>query len=180
LLSAYYVAISLRKLKMADLTAENSLFFANTNNENLMSNNPVYLYTIIPQWGIFLGVGLVVFGYVEKKGKLTLAGWFTMVATGLFALGVNLFGDLNPHPLPDGSMPMDFQVISLGWQAGIAGILALFSILLRQRKSKRYPILAILAVAYAIAIFFQYNHFIRSEKGKPAVTQEAPMKDTVE
>ncbi|GET23745.1 hypothetical protein NT017_00740 [Prolixibacter sp. NT017] len=33
LLSAYYVAISLRKLKMADLTDENSLFFANTINE---------------------------------------------------------------------------------------------------------------------------------------------------
>lgn len=144
-----------------------------------MSNNPFYLYTIIPQWGIFLGIGLVVFGYVEKKGKLTVAGWLTFVATGLFALGVNLFGGLNPHPLPDGTMPVDFQVMALGWQAGIAGVLALFSILLRQRKSKRYPILAILAVAYAIAIFFQYNHFIRSGKEKPAITQEAPLKDSV-
>lgn len=147
--------------------------------KNLMSSNPFYLYTIIPQWGIFLGVGLVVFGYVEKKGKLTLAGWFTMVATGLFALGVNLFGDLNPHPLPDGTMPVDFQVISLGWQAGIGGVLALFAILLRQRKSKRYTILAILTVAYSIAIFFQYNYFIRNGKEKPAVTQEAPMKDSI-
>jgi hypothetical protein len=33
LLSAYYLAISLRKLKMADLTAENSLFFAKTINQ---------------------------------------------------------------------------------------------------------------------------------------------------
>lgn len=144
-----------------------------------MSNNPFYLYTIIPQWGIFLGIGLVVFGFVEKKGKLSIAGWLTIVATGLFALGVNLFGDLNPHPLPDGNMPVDFQVIALGWQAGIAGILSLFSILLRQRKSKRYSILAILTVAYAIAVFFQYNQFIRSGGEKPAVTQEAPMKDSL-
>jgi uncharacterized membrane protein len=144
-----------------------------------MSNNPFYLYTIIPQWGIFLGIGLVIFGYVEKKGKLSIAGWLTIVAAGLFALGVNLFGDLNPHPLPDGNMPADFQVMALGWQAGIAGVLALFSILLRQRKSKRYSILAILAVAYAIAVFFQYNHFIRNGGEKPAVIQEAPMKDTL-
>jgi hypothetical protein len=33
-LSAYHVAISLRKLKMADSTAENSLFFAVTINWN--------------------------------------------------------------------------------------------------------------------------------------------------
>ena len=144
-----------------------------------MSNNPFYLYTIIPQWGIFLGIGLVIFGYVEKKGKLTMAGWLTFLATGLFALGVNLFAGLNPKPLPDGSMPMDFQVIALGWQAGIAGVLALFSILLRQRKSKRYSLLAILTVAYAIAVFFQYNYFIRNEKVHPTVTQEAPVKDSI-
>ena len=139
-----------------------------------MSTNPFYLYTVIPQWGIFLGIGMVILGYVEKKGKLTLAGWFTFVATGLFALGVNLFADLNPHPLPDGNMPADFQVISLGWQAGIGGVLALFTILLRQRKSKRYPVLAILTIAYAVIIFFQYNHFVHYGNKKPAVTQEAP------
>jgi len=144
-----------------------------------MSNNPFYLYTIIPQWGIFLAIVLVILGYVEKKGKLSVAGWITFVVTGLFALGANLFGGLEPKPLPDGSMPVDFQVMALGWQAGIAGILALFSILLRQRKSKRYSLLAILTVAYAIAVFFQYNHFIRGGSEKPAVTQEAPMKDSI-
>lgn len=146
-----------------------------------MSSNPFYLYTVIPQWGLFLGIALVVFGYVEKKGPLSLAGWVVFVATGLFALGVNLFGNLHPQPQPGGTVPPDFQVIALGWQAGIAGVLALISLLLRQRKSKRYSLLAILTIIYAIAIFFQYNHFISYKSEKPAVKQEAPapVKDTV-
>ncbi len=56
-----------------------------------MTEHLLYLPTVIPQWGIFLGIALVIIGYVDKKEKWAYGGWALFVATALAALWFNLF-----------------------------------------------------------------------------------------
>lgn len=127
-----------------------------------MFESELYLQTIIPQWGIFLSLVLVIIGHVDKKNRLSMAGWIALIIVGLIALIINIFGGLDTTPGPNGQMPKDFQLMVLGWQTGIAGALSAFTLLLRQRKSTRYKLLAILTVLFSISIFFQYYHFIQT------------------
>ena len=122
-----------------------------------MTSNPLYLPTVLPQWGIFAGIALLTIGYIEKKEFWTRIGWIILIATGLAGLYFNLFGHLNPLNEKTGSDAAVMLLISTGWQLTAGGVLAGASLLLFQLKKKRYPILAILSIIYFVLIFFLYT-----------------------
>jgi hypothetical protein len=119
-----------------------------------MTNAQLYLPTVLPQWGIFLGVALIIVGYVDKKNLWTRIGWIVLIATGLTALCFNLFGGL--QVLPDTNLAVSL-LISTGWQATVGGVLAFVSLLMMHYKSKRYALLAVLTLIYFTLIFFLYS-----------------------
>ena len=119
-----------------------------------MANALLYLPTVLPQWGIFAGVALIIVGYVDKKILWTRIGWIVLIATGLTALCFNLFGGL--QALPDTNSAVSL-LISTGWQATVGGVLAVVSLLMLHYKSKRYALLAVLTLIYFTLIFFLYS-----------------------
>ena len=119
-----------------------------------MANALLYLPTVLPQWGIFAGVALIIVGYVDKKILWTRIGWIVLIATGLTALCFNLFGGL--QGLPDTNSAVSL-LISTGWQATVGGVLAVVSLLMLHYKSKRYALLAVLTLIYFTLIFFLYS-----------------------
>jgi hypothetical protein len=130
-----------------------------------MTNALLYLPTLIPQWGIFAGAALLTLGYVEKKELWTRIGWIVLIATSIAALYFNLFGGLNTlsGKILPGSVAS--QLISTGWQTATGGVLAIASLLMFQLKKKRYPMIAILTIAYFILTFFLYTE-ISGSTGK--------------
>jgi len=59
--------------------------------------------TSISQLALFLGIGLILFGWIEKKEKLLLAGQITLLLLGLFAVWI-LFANIIQVPIGDGSV----------------------------------------------------------------------------
>ena len=137
-----------------------------------MTEHQLYLPTVIPQWGIFLAIALVIIGYVDKKEKWAYGGWALFVATALAALWFNLFGGFAPQP---GDTPSEqiVQLVTAGWLTVAGGALALASLLFLYFKLKRYSVLAVLTLLFFAVIFFQYNTLIRGNaKAIPAKTEQ--------
>jgi hypothetical protein len=126
-----------------------------------MSNHQFYLPTIIPQWCIFIGISLVIIGYVDKKEKWTYAGWATFIFTGITALYFNLFGDFSPNPAETVDAATA-HILTSGWLTAIGGILSLATLLFQFFKLKRYPILAVITLLYFAIMFFQYYSLSKS------------------
>ena len=136
-----------------------------------MADHQLYLPTIIPQWGIFIGISLVIIGYVDKKVKWTYAGWATFIFTGIAALYFNLFGGFSPAPteIVDAAT---IHILTSGWLTASGGMLALVTLLFQFFKLKRYPVLAFMTVLYFAVIFFQYSSISSEKSNKSEVKKE--------
>ena len=137
-----------------------------------MTEHLLYLPTIVPQWGIFIGFALVIIGYVDKKERWAYAGWGVLVATGIAALYFNLFGGFAPQV---GELVSEeaAHLFTSGWLTAIGGVLALASMVFLYFKLKRYSILAILTLIYFGIVFFQYNNLNSGKiESKPEKTEQ--------
>ena len=140
-------------------------YFASNKQRIQMNYAQLYLPTVLPQWGIFVGIILITFGYVEKKVIWTYLGWATLLITGIIGLYFNLLGNLSGIVEKQGGEELFKLIISANWQLAAGGLLALLSLVLFYFKTKRYPILAILTLLYFVLIFFLYTQ-IASLSGK--------------
>jgi hypothetical protein len=127
-----------------------------------MFESGFYTYTTIPQWGIFIGILLVVIGAVDKKDILTQIGWLSLVLVGAFTAYINLSGVLDTQPISEGVISPEITLNAIGWQTTIGSILTAFTIMLKRIKSRRYTTMAILTIAFFVIVFFQYHHFTKS------------------
>jgi len=130
-----------------------------------MNDAQLYLPTVLPQWGIFVGIILITVGYVEKKVIWTYLGWTALMIIGIIGLYFNLLGNLSGIVEKQGREELFKLIISANWQLAAGGLLALLSLVLFYLKTKRYPILAILTLLYFVLIFFLYTQ-IASLSGK--------------
>lgn len=128
-----------------------------------MIESGYYIYTIIPQWGIFIGIILVILGVVEKKNTIAMIGWLALFAIGIYTLSINLFYLPEIEPMQgNNGIPPEVTLKTIGWQTSIGSLLVAFTLLLKYFKSKRFTMLGILSVAFFVIIFFQYYYFIKS------------------
>jgi hypothetical protein len=138
-----------------------------------MTGSPLYLPMLLPQWGIFAGVVLIIVGYVDKKKFWTLIGWAVLIITSLTALYFNLFGGLNTLADSNGPDSNTSLLILTGWQTVAGGVPAIVSLLMLQFKKRRYPLLAILTLIYFILTFFLYYQVSGSSWKKVKTVQKS-------
>ena len=121
-----------------------------------MTSTHLYLPSTLPQWEIFLGIALIIMGYIEKKSILSRFGWIVLMITGLTALYFIFFGELKSLADSQQQNNLNSLLLTTSWQAVAGGILAGFSFLLFHYKKKRFPVLAVLTIIYFVLIFFLY------------------------
>jgi uncharacterized membrane protein len=129
-----------------------------------MNSTQLYLPTLLPQWGIFAAVVLIIVGYVDKKDLLTRIGWIVLIATSVVALYFNLLGGLRDLALTGGPTSHAALLVSTGWQTAAGGVLAIASLLMFHYGKKRYAMLAILTLIYFTLTFFLYSHVSESKE----------------
>lgn len=122
-----------------------------------MSYNQFYLAATIPQWSIFVGIVLVIIGYIDKKEWWMTSGWIILIVTGLISLYFNLTG--NPVDLMNEKVK---ELITAGWQCATGAVLAAISYLFQRRRNRYFRILGILTLLYFMLVFFQFNSIMRS------------------
>lgn len=132
-----------------------------------MTYNHYYLASNIPQWGIFIGVALVIVAYIDKKEKWMTAGWIILIATGLISLWFNLAG--NAGTAPDSRVN---ALTTAGWQCVTGAALAAASWLFQRIKNRYFNILAILTLLYFMLVFFQFNQLMRDGSKEKQPTEQ--------
>ena len=130
-----------------------------------MQNLELYLPMLLPLWGIFIGIALVIIGFVDKKAPFTYSGWSVLMATGLISLYFNLF-QINPAHFADNSQLRETAgfLLTTGWLNVAGALLALASLLFFYFGKKKYLLMAALTILFFAIQFFQFYGLIQKPK----------------
>jgi hypothetical protein len=130
-----------------------------------MQSSELYLPMLIPSWGIFIGIALVIIGFVDKKAGFTYSGWGVLIATGLFSLFCNLF-QIHAAQFVDNAPLKETAelLIASGWLNVAGAFLALASLLFFYFKKRRYLLLAVLTIFFFSIQFFQFYGLLQKPK----------------
>ncbi len=130
-----------------------------------MQTHDLYIPMLIPLWGIFIGIALVVIGFADKKALFTYLGWGFLTAIGITSLYFNLFR-INPAHFTENSSLRETAglLITSGWLNVAGAALALASLLFFYFRKKRYLLLAVLTILFFSVQFFQYYSLIQKPK----------------
>lgn len=129
--------------------------------------NQVFLYTF-PQWIVFAGLFMIIYGWVENKKVFRLIGIAIFIALGIFA-AVVVFGDylaaghyLSPEEVAaqelDGEtlneIPIEAKLMPAYWSFLLASILAIPAFLLDLKERKYVKVLTVIMALVALLGFF--------------------------
>ncbi|HWS01068.1 MAG TPA: hypothetical protein VN249_10660 [Prolixibacteraceae bacterium] len=130
-----------------------------------MQTHELYIPMLIPLWGIFIGIALVVIGFTDKKALFTYLGWSVLTATGLASMYYNLFR-IDPAHFAENSSLRETAglLITSGWLNVAGAGLAVTSILFFYFKKRRYLLLAVMTILFFSVQFFQYYSLIQKPK----------------
>lgn len=134
-------------------------------------------YTIItvPQWAIFAGITVMIYGWAEKKRTFGIIGSGILVILGLYAAWIIFSGSLVPagildaaDPMGDGQLfspdelPVEGRLLPHYWGMVINGILALAAMVAEISRKKAAVSLKIITGIFAILIFFLMMGVVKS------------------
>lgn len=122
-----------------------------------MSTNLLSL-TSFSQWGLFLGIVFIIYGWLEKKDKFILAGQLTFLAIGLLALWILLTDQIAATDTVGGAISKQTKV--RGFFKGYLWFSAMNVITLMMKVFKlRYQKTAlVILLLFALLLFFMvYN-----------------------
>ncbi len=137
--------------------------------------NQVFLYTF-PQWIVFAGLFMIIYGWVENKKSFRLIGIGIFIALGIFA-AVVLLGDflaagkfLSPEEVIaeeiDGEIlnevPIEAKLLPAYWSFLVAAVLAIPTFLLDLKQKKFAKVAIVITSLLALLGFFVIVGAIRT------------------
>ena len=130
-----------------------------------MQTHELYLPMLIPLWGIFIGIALIVIGFTDKKATFTYAGWSLLIVVGLISLFYNLFLISPVSYQENGRMRETATILVKAGYLNLAGAaLSLCSMLFYRYKNRRYLLMANLTFLFFAVQFFQFYRLIQKPK----------------
>ncbi|HPF50870.1 MAG TPA: hypothetical protein PK335_04805 [Draconibacterium sp.] len=137
--------------------------------------NQVFLYTF-PQWIVFAGLFMIIYGWVENKKTFRLIGISIFIALGIFA-AVVLLGDflaagkfLSPEEVVaeeiDGEIlnevPLEAKLLPAYWNFLLSSVIAIPALILDLKQKKFAQLVTIIMGLVALLGFFIIVGALRS------------------
>ena len=122
-----------------------------------MSTNLLSL-TSFSQWGLFLGIVFIIYGWLEKKDKFILAGQLTFLAIGILALWILLTDQIVATDTVDGVISKQTKV--RGFFKGYLwfSVLNVITLLMKAFKLRYQKTVIVVLLLFALFLFFMvYN-----------------------
>lgn len=119
-----------------------------------MISNYLIGLTSISQWGLFLGIALIIFGWVEKREKLILSGQLVFILIGIMAAWILLNNLIYVPEITDNNIPKQLKV--LAYFKGVTAFMGLtvISILLKSFKLRFHKASVFILLFFALVLFF--------------------------
>jgi hypothetical protein len=119
---------------------------------------------IVSQWTLFLGVGLVIFGWVEKKEKLSIAGLSCFILLGILSLWTLLTSDFIIPETITNPISKEVKIFSYFKLAAYFSAFSLISLLLNIYKIRYYKLSVYIVVILGLMLFFMVFNILQSPK----------------
>jgi len=109
--------------------------------------------TSVSQWGLFLGIAFILFGFVEKNEKFKLAGQLSFLLIGILTLWVLLTDQIHV-PDTQGVITKQGRILAyfkgMAWFSGLNVVTLLLTIL----KVRFHKISLYILLFFALMLFF--------------------------
>ncbi len=130
----------------------------------------IYFLYSIPQWVIFVGLVVIIYGWVEHKKVFGLLGSLFFIVLALFSIfaissGYFVFNNfLSPDEIISQEMeetgldipglPMQAKLLPIYWGLILAGVLACITFILEWKEKRHIKLFKILLMIFSIGLFF--------------------------
>ena len=129
-----------------------------------MVSNSLSGLASISQWTLFLGIGLILYSWVEKKEQLAIAGQVIFLVLGLLSLWVLLTNTIVIPETIGSTIPKEVKILSyFKLAAGFAGF-NLISLLLNYFKVRYHKFSLYLIVFVGLMLFFMVFGILQMPK----------------
>lgn len=127
-----------------------------------MFSNALFQYSSISQWVLFLGIAFILFGWLEKKDKILIAGQILFLLLGLFAIWV-IFSETTNIPISNGEkITKELKLGSFFRGIIILGGVALVSLILKLFNLRFQKASYVIVVLIALMLFFMVFNILQT------------------
>jgi len=129
-----------------------------------MGSDSLLALTTISQYSLFLGIGLILFGWIEKKEKLVIAGQVIFLLLGLLSLWVILTNTTVTPEVNGNSIPKEVKILSYFKLTAYFAGFNLISLLLNLFKVRYYKFSLYLILFTGLMLFFMVFSILQMPK----------------
>lgn len=129
-----------------------------------MGSASLLVLTTISQYSLFLGIGLILFGWIEKKEKLVLAGQAIFLLLGLLSLWVLLTNTIVAPEVNGNSIPKEMKILSYFKSSAYFAGFNLISLLLNLFKVRYHKFSLYLILFTGLMLFFMVFSILQTPK----------------
>ena len=114
----------------------------------------------ITQLGLFAGIAMIIFAWVEKKVLIEKAGQLVFVVLGVLAGWILASGSVVIPEPTDGTMPEEMSLVFYLFGLIVASLIGLTAFILHLLKSRFVKAFNVLLVVCALLLFFMVYNLI--------------------
>jgi hypothetical protein len=129
-----------------------------------MVSNSLSSLASISQWTLFLGIGLILYSWVEKKEKLAIVGQAIFLLLGLLSLWVLLTNTIVVPEIIGSTIPKEVKILSYFKLAAFFAGFNLISLLLNLFKVRYHKFSLCLVVFVGLMLFFMVFGILQMSK----------------
>ncbi len=119
-----------------------------------MFSNSLLGYTSISQWLLFIGIGLCIFGLIEKKERIVLAGQIALLALGVWAAWILLTNQIAVPETTGSTMPKEARVVAYFRGVLLFSAVTVVSLLLQIFRLRFQKVSIYILLFFAMMLFF--------------------------
>jgi len=129
-----------------------------------MISNSLSGVASISQWTLFLGIGLILFSWIEKKEKLAMAGQVLFLLLGLLSLWVVLTNTIVVPETIGSTIPKEVKILSYFKLTAFFAGFNLISLFLNFYKVRYHKLSLYLVVFVGLMLFFMVFGILQMPK----------------
>ena len=127
-----------------------------------MYSNVTFTFAIISQWLLFIGIALVLFGWVEKKNKFIFTAQFLFILIGLFAAYLIVTSKANTPESTDFQLTKELKILAYFKSLAYFSILGITSLLVSFFKLRFQKTIIVILILAALMLFFMVFNILQT------------------
>lgn len=119
-----------------------------------MFSDSLLALTSISQWALFIGIGLLIFGLIEKRNRFVLGGQIAFLLLGFAAAYLVITGSLSVPETTSAKLPKEVKVLAYLKVCILFAAFVALSLVLKLLKFRHQSYTVYLSLLFALMLFF--------------------------